>query len=70
MSDELLLALGRLEGKVDSLITRQSLLDQEIEKLDRRVRSMEQSRSWIVGAAAACGAAFSMFVQWISKGNA
>jgi hypothetical protein len=69
MNDELLLTLGRLEGKVDSLITRQALIDQELEKIDRRLRSVEHSRSWIVGAAATIGAGLSLFIQWITKGS-
>lgn len=69
MNEELMLALGRLEGKVDSLITRQALHDQEIEKLDARLRSMEQSRSWLLGAAAVLGAA-SGYVFQIIQGAA
>ena len=69
MDNEILIALGRLEGKVDALIARQALLDQEIEKLDHRLRSLEQSKSWVVGAAAAGGAILSMSVQWIMKGT-
>lgn len=69
MNEEVMLALGRLEGKVDSLITRQALIDQELDKLDHRIRSIEQSRSWLIGAAAACGAGVSMIVQWFVKGS-
>ena len=69
MDNEILIALGRLEGKVDALIARQALLDQEIEKLDHRLRSLEQSKSWVVGAAAAIGAILSLSVQWIMKGT-
>lgn len=68
MNDELMLALGRLEGKVDSLISRQSVLDEEMRKFDSRLRSVEQSRSWLVGAAAAIGALASFAMQWITKG--
>ena len=68
MNDELMLALGRLEGKVDSLIRRQSVLDEEMRKFDTRLRSVEQSRSWLVGASAAIGAFASFAMQWITKG--
>lgn len=68
MSDELMLALGRLEGKVDSLISRQTVLDEEMRKFDTRIRSVEQSRSWLVGAAASVGAIVSLSIQWITKG--
>ena len=68
MNDELMLALGRLEGKVDSLISRQTVVDEEMRKFDTRLRSVEQSRSWLVGAAASIGALASLAMQWITKG--
>ena len=67
MNEELMLALGRLEGKVDSLITRQALIDQEMDKFDHRLRSIEQSKSWLVGAAAVLGATVSLLFQWFTK---
>lgn len=49
---EILLTLGRLEGKVDSLISQQSRLQVEIEDLDTRIRTLEGSKAFLVGA---CG---------------
>ena len=65
MNEELLLALGRLEGKVDSLITSQAVHDEELQRLDSRIRQLEQSRSWMLGAAAVIGAAVSFLFQFI-----
>jgi len=65
MNEELLLALGRLEGKVDSLITRQAVHDERLERIDIRVRTLENSRSWLMGASAAIGASVSMLFQWL-----
>jgi len=45
MNEELLLALGRLEGKVDALMTRQAVHDEELERVETRVRKLENSRS-------------------------
>ncbi len=67
MNEELMLALGRLEGKVDSLITRQALLDQEMDKFDNRLRSVEQSRSWLIGAAAVFGGIGSFVFQIFTR---
>ncbi len=67
MNDELMLALGRLEGKVDSLISRQTVLDEEMRKFDARLRSVEQSRSWLLGVAGVLGAVASLLIQWASK---
>ena len=66
MNEELLLALGRLEGKVDSLITSLAVHDEELQRLDHRMRQLEQSRSWMLGAAAVIGAAFSFLLQFIN----
>lgn len=65
MNEELLLALGRLEGKMDALITRQAVHDEELERMDVRLRNLEQSRSWLMGASAAIGASFALLVQWL-----
>jgi len=54
--NQILVALGRLEGKVDALITRQALHDEDIQRLDTRLRQLEQGRSWLLGAAAVVGA--------------
>ena len=67
MNEELLLALGRLEGKVDSLITSLAVHAEELNRLDLRVRNLEQSRSWMLGAAAVIGAAASFLFQYIKE---
>jgi hypothetical protein len=55
-NDQILVALGRLEGKVDALMTRQALHDEDIQRHDVRLRQLEQGRSWLLGAAAVIGA--------------
>ena len=65
MNEELLLALGRLEGKVDSLITSQAVHAEELTRLDKRIRELEQSKSWVLGAAAVVGAVVSFLVQFL-----
>jgi hypothetical protein len=52
MNEEILLALGRLEGKVDAMMTSLRLQEQELKNLDKRIRELEQSRAWMLGAAA------------------
>ena len=54
-SDEILVGLGRLEGKLDTLIKSQSRLESELKDLTRRVGSLERDRSKLYGAAAAFG---------------
>jgi hypothetical protein len=69
MNEEILVALGRLEGKVDALITRQSLIDEELGRQEKRIRSLEQSKSWVLGAAAMVGAAVSLLVKFLKLEN-
>lgn len=52
MNEEILLALGRLEGKVDAMMTSLRMQEQELKVLDKRIRELEQSRAWMLGAAA------------------
>jgi len=58
--EDLLLVIGRLEGKVDCILSTMTAHGQDIEKLDSRVRHLEQSRSWALGVAAIVGAACSL----------
>ena len=46
---DILLALGRLEGKVDSLITQMQRTQTDIDDLDVRVRTLEGSKALLVG---------------------
>ena len=69
MNEEILVALGRLEGKVDALITRQSLVDEELSRQEKRIRTLEQSKSWVLGAAAMVGAAVSLLVKFLKLEN-
>lgn len=64
---DILLALGRLEGKVESLIAMQRATDDQVNGLDRRIRALELGKSWLMGAAAAIGAATSALISWVSR---
>jgi hypothetical protein len=56
MNDELFLALGRLEGKMDALIQMQHVQQEELKTHDERIRSLEHSRGTFLGASAIIGA--------------
>tara|TARA_R100000808_G_scaffold134_1_gene990 strand:+ start:22715 stop:22933 length:219 start_codon:yes stop_codon:yes gene_type:complete len=62
----ILLALGRLEGKVDSLIARDQIVQGDLEKLADRMRVLEASKSSIMGACAAITAVISFLISFIS----
>jgi len=52
VNEEVLIALGRLEGKVDAMMTSLRLQEQELKRMEERVRHLEQSKAWLLGAAA------------------
>ena len=62
---DLLLAIGRLEGKMDSILATMRQYGEEIERIDNRVRKLEQSKAWMLGAAAVIGALSSFFFRFI-----
>ena len=63
--NDILIALGRLEGKVDSLIARQAVHDEELRRHDARIRELEQGKSWLLGVAAVIGAVASFITSKI-----
>ena len=69
MDNEILIALGRLEGKVDALIARQAIHDEELDRHDKRLRDLEQSRAWVLGAAAVIGAVAALVINMIGGIN-
>ena len=47
---ELLLAIGRLEGKVDCLVSSHQNLEVDIRQLSKRVNTLEKEKSRMYGA--------------------
>ena len=65
--DELFLAIGRLEGKVDSLLAQHARQSEELKEHDNRIRALEHSKSFTMGWAAAIGAAVSIAANYLTK---
>lgn len=65
MNEEILLALGRLEGKVDAMMSSLRIQEQELKTLEKRIRELEQSRAWMLGAAAVISAIAGFIVKLI-----
>jgi hypothetical protein len=65
--DELFLAIGRLEGKVDSLLAMQGHQQEELKDHDTRLRNLEHARGYIMGVSAAIGAIVSVAGTWLVK---
>ena len=64
LNDQVLLMLGRLEGKVDALIMNHTAQEARIGQHEGRLGRLEQSRSYALGAAAAVGAIVSFAVNF------
>jgi hypothetical protein len=65
VNEEILLALGRLEGKVDAMMASLRAQEQELKVLEKRIRELEQSRAWMLGAAAVISAIAGFIVKLI-----
>jgi len=66
-TEELFLAIGRLEGKVDSLIAMQSHQQDQIKEHDTRIRSREHSRGDMLAWSAAIGASMSLVANYLIR---
>lgn len=66
MNDQVLIALGRLEGKVDAMMASLRAQEQELKVLDGRIRELEKSRAWMLGAAAVISLISGLVVKVIS----
>jgi TolA-binding protein len=62
-----MLAIGRLEGKVDTLIQLQRMQEEQIKNHEDRLRQLEHSKSYAMGIAAAIGAIISTATTLLSK---
>ena len=65
--DELFLAIGRLEGKVDSLLAQHARQSEELKEHDQRLRALEHTRGYVMGWSAAIGAIASFAVTALGK---
>ena len=64
--DDLLFAMGRLEGKVDALLSSIRKHDQELSQLEVRLRQLEQYKFLTLGAAGGGGGVVSALMQFIT----
>jgi hypothetical protein len=65
MNDEVLIALGRLEGKMDAMMVSLRAQEAELKKLEERIRELENNRAWMLGAAAVISVIAGLIVRTI-----
>lgn len=61
-------ALGRIEGKLDAVAEDVKSVTAYAAKNAERIGSLERSRAWLAGAAAAVGAFVSWIIDHFSRG--
>lgn len=64
---DVMLAIGRLEGKLDSLIQLRQQQQQEIKDLDTRVRALESAKSLIIGGAGVVSGAVTILLNLFNR---
>jgi hypothetical protein len=64
---EVMLALGRLEGKMDAILQMQRIQEEQLKSHDARLRELEHSRSFMLGAAALVGGIVSVGLTALTK---
>ncbi len=64
---DVMLAIGRLEGKLDSLIQLRQQQQQEIKDLDTRVRALENAKSLIIGGAGVVSGSVTLLLNFLSR---
>lgn len=60
---DFLQAFGRLEGKVDHLLRLEQARVKREDAMDRRVRSLENWRAWMIGALALLGTLYAALLK-------
>lgn len=66
-TEQLFLALGRLEGKVDSLLNYHAKMEEQLRLHDDRIRNLEHHKHFVLGIAAVVGGIASVIVAFVSK---
>lgn len=64
---EIMLAIGRLEGKVDALLQMQRMQEDQLKNHEGRLRELEHSKSFTMGIAATVGAIASLLTHVLFK---
>jgi|LakMenEpi03Aug12_release.lakeMendotaPanAssembly.Ray.scaffolds.fasta_scaffold374196_2 hypothetical protein len=62
---EVLVAIGRIEGKIETMSDRQTQVAERIAKLETRIAELEMSRAWFLGWAAAVATVASIIAKYI-----
>ena len=62
---EVLVANGRIEGKIETMSDKQTQVAERITKLETRIVELEMSRAWFLGWAAAVATVASIVARYL-----
>ncbi|MBN9565210.1 MAG: hypothetical protein J0G29_03825 [Alphaproteobacteria bacterium] len=68
-TNKILLMLGRLEGKVDSLLSSQADTSETIKTHDKRLSKQEKTQAYLAGALALCSIIASLVIKHIQPNH-
>ncbi len=68
-NDTIFLHLGRLEGKVDAILSNQTLTAEQLKDQDKRIGKLEHHHSWFLGASAVVASVVATAVGFIKGGH-
>lgn len=67
--EDTIFLLGRLEGKVDTLLANQASQANTIKELEIRVGKLENYKAYLVGISATIGALMSWLINYLRGGH-
>ncbi len=68
-NEELFLHLGRLEGKVDAILSNQTLMANQLDDHDESIGKLEQHRAWFLGASAVVASVVATAIGFFKGGH-
>lgn len=67
-NSNVVLLLGRIDGKLDSALSRIDQHEDTLEKYNERITKLETGKAWMLGYAAAVSGAIGLALQFLFKG--
>lgn len=67
--DDIFLHLGRLEGKVDAILSNQHMMANQLEDHDKRIGQLEAFKAWQLGASAVIASLVAGFIGFFKGGQ-
>jgi hypothetical protein len=65
--DEISHTIGRMESKLDHLVSSHEAIAERFEKHDERLKEIEGYKHWLMGVAAAAAVAFSLVIDFVKN---